>query len=151
MRCIVPYWCLPLRVSTCKGTLNVAKVQYKLRVASGMNFCCCGNMERNMEENFSMEWKIFVGMEMEENCRYGIWKNRLPFHSVPCRDNYSSTEKNISTKNLRANWVSCSSHSNWFDFIISCFRATKIDPFRPCSIGKVFRYVWRSVWSPFVI
>ena len=21
---------------------------------------------------------------MEENCRYGIWKNRLPFHSIPC-------------------------------------------------------------------
>ena len=21
---------------------------------------------------------------MEENCKYGIWKNRLPFHSIPC-------------------------------------------------------------------
>ena len=21
---------------------------------------------------------------MEENCQYGIWKNRLPFHSIPC-------------------------------------------------------------------
>ena len=21
---------------------------------------------------------------MEENCQYGIWKNRLPFHSTPC-------------------------------------------------------------------
>ena len=57
-----------------------------------------------MEENFSMEWKIFTmewewngrflqwnvnGMEdfyngMEENFLYGIWKNRLPFHSIPC-------------------------------------------------------------------
>ena len=22
---------------------------------------------------------------MEENCQYGIWKNRLPFHIMPCR------------------------------------------------------------------
>ena len=29
-----------------------------------------------MEENFSMEWN------MEENCQYGIWKNRLPFHAL---------------------------------------------------------------------
>ena len=21
---------------------------------------------------------------MEENCQYGIWKNRLPFHTMPC-------------------------------------------------------------------
>ena len=48
------------------------------------------SMEWNMEENFSMEWnmewKILVwnGNGMEENCQYGIWKNRLPFHSIPC-------------------------------------------------------------------
>ena len=43
-----------------------------------------------MEENFSMEWnmewKIF-GMEWKWNgriCQYGIWKNRLPFRSIPC-------------------------------------------------------------------
>ena len=24
------------------------------------------------------------GNGMEENCQYGIWKNRLPFHSIPC-------------------------------------------------------------------
>ena len=48
------------------------------------------SMEWNMEENFSkewnMEWKIF-GMEWKWNGRklpYGIWKNRLPFHSIPC-------------------------------------------------------------------
>ena len=41
-----------------------------------------------MEENFSMEWnmerRIFAwnGNGMEENCQYGIWKNRLPFHIV---------------------------------------------------------------------
>ena len=43
-------------------------------------------MEWNMEENFSMEWKIF-GMEWKwngENCQYGIWKNRPPFHFIPC-------------------------------------------------------------------
>ena len=42
-----------------------------------------------MEEIFCMEWnmeKIFrYGTEdrMEKNCQYGIWKNRLPFHSIP--------------------------------------------------------------------
>ena len=45
-----------------------------------------------MEEIFCMEWnmeEIFrYGMEdgMEKNCRYGIWKNRLPFHSITCPD-----------------------------------------------------------------
>ena len=47
------------------------------------------SMEWNMEENFSMEWNMEYRMEdfwygMEENCQYGIWKNRLPFHSIPC-------------------------------------------------------------------
>ena len=23
--------------------------------------------------------------EIEENCQYGIWKNRLPFHTMPCQ------------------------------------------------------------------
>ena len=44
-----------------------------------------------MEENFRIEWKIFdTGIEwkwnrngMEENCQYGKWKNRLPFHTMP--------------------------------------------------------------------
>ena len=27
---------------------------------------------------------------MEENCQYGIWKNRLPFHSIPCPANNQS-------------------------------------------------------------
>ena len=52
------------------------------------------SMEWNMEENFSMEWnmewKIF-GIEWKWNgrklplCQYGIWKNCLPFHIMPCR------------------------------------------------------------------
>ena len=56
------------------------------------------SMEWNMEENFSIEWKkilvwngiwngrflVWNGNGMEENCQYGIWKNRLPFHSIPC-------------------------------------------------------------------
>ena len=44
-----------------------------------------------MEENFSMEWNmeygrflVWNGNGMEENCQYGIWKNRRPFHSIPC-------------------------------------------------------------------
>ena len=24
------------------------------------------------------------GNGMEKNCQYGIWKNRLPFHTMPC-------------------------------------------------------------------
>ena len=35
-----------------------------------------------------MEWNrrflVSNGNGMEENCQYGIWKNRLPFHSIPC-------------------------------------------------------------------
>ena len=27
---------------------------------------------------------VWNGNETEENCQYGIWKNRLPFHSIPC-------------------------------------------------------------------
>ena len=68
-RCIV-LCCLPLQATTCKGTLNVAKVQYKFLVASDLNLDWYGSMEWNMEENFSIEWKIFVwnGKGMEENC-----------------------------------------------------------------------------------
>ena len=27
---------------------------------------------------------VWNGNGMEENCQYGIWKNRLPFHSILC-------------------------------------------------------------------
>ena len=27
---------------------------------------------------------VWNGNGMEENCQYGIWKNRLSFHSIPC-------------------------------------------------------------------
>ena len=49
--------CLLLQETTCRGTLSVAKVHYKLRVVSGLNLPWYGSMEWNMEENFSMEWK----------------------------------------------------------------------------------------------
>ena len=39
-------------------SLNVAKVQYKLRVAYGLNLPWYGCMEWNMEEKFSMEWNM---------------------------------------------------------------------------------------------
>ena len=54
----VPY-CLPSRATTCKGMLYVAKLQYKLRVASGLNVPLYESMKWNMKENFSIEWKIF--------------------------------------------------------------------------------------------
>ena len=27
---------------------------------------------------------VWNGNEMEENWQYGVWKNRLPFHFIPC-------------------------------------------------------------------
>ena len=72
MRCNVPY-CLPSRATTCKSTLKVAKMQCKLRVASGLNIPWYGSIEWNMEENFSMEWKKIARME------YG----KIVFHSIP--------------------------------------------------------------------
>ena len=89
MRCIV-LCCLPLQATTCEGMLKVAKMKYKLHVASCLNLPWYGSMEWNMEENFGTEWnmerKIFSmdGNGMEENFQYGIWKNLLPFHTMPC-------------------------------------------------------------------
>ena len=28
---------------------------------------------------------VWNGKGIKENCQYGIWKNRLPFHTMPCR------------------------------------------------------------------
>ena len=72
--------------------LNVAKVQYKLRVASGLNLPWYVSMKRNMEANFSMEWnmewKIFR-MEWKWNGRkLPVWNmektSSIPFHIMPC-------------------------------------------------------------------
>ena len=83
MGCVVRL-CLPSRATTCKGSINVAKVQHKLPVASGLYLAWYGSMEWNMEENFSMEWKIF-SMEWKWHCE--LWKDRFPFHSIPCPGN----------------------------------------------------------------
>ena len=32
---------------------------------------------------------VWNGNAMEENCQYGIRKNRLPFHSIPCPDHHT--------------------------------------------------------------
>ena len=85
---MVPYCSLPLQSTTCKLTLNVAKVQYKLRVASTLNLPRYGSLEWNMEENFSMEWN------MKWNMKWNIfrmeWKKianmeyrKIEFHSIP--------------------------------------------------------------------
>ena len=85
MGCIAPY-CLPSRASTCKGTLKVAKVQYKLRVASCLNLGWFGITKWNMEENFSMEsnmeWNIF---SMEWKKIIGMEYRKIVFHSIPYR------------------------------------------------------------------
>ena len=38
---------------------NTAKQQIIRCIAFSLKFLWCGSMEWNMEENFSMEWKIF--------------------------------------------------------------------------------------------
>ena len=74
--------------------LSVAKVQYKLRVAGSLNLPWYGSMEKNMEENFSMErnmeWKIF-SMEWQWNGRkLRVWNMKksssISFHTMPCLD-----------------------------------------------------------------
>ena len=57
MRCTVPY-CLPLQATTSEEKLDVAKVQYILRIASGLNLLLYGSMEWNLEKNFSVEWNM---------------------------------------------------------------------------------------------
>ena len=56
-------------------------MQFKLRVASDLNLPLYESMEWNMEENFSMEWKIF-SMEWKKisSMEYG----KIVFHSIPC-------------------------------------------------------------------
>ena len=91
MRCIVPY-CLPSRATTSRSTLNVAKVQYKLRVDSGLNLPWYGRMECTVwtygiwKKNLVWNGRFLVwnGNGMKENCQCGIWKNRLPYHTIPC-------------------------------------------------------------------
>ena len=85
MRCIEPY-CLPWRATTCKGTLNVAKVQHKLRVAFGLKLPWYGSMEWKLEENFSMErnieWKIF-NMEWKKIASMEYKKSSsIPYHAL---------------------------------------------------------------------
>ena len=55
MRHIYRTLLLTLRAATSKDALSVAKVHYKLRVASGLNLSWYGNMLWDMEENFSTE------------------------------------------------------------------------------------------------
>ena len=33
---------------------------------------------------------VWNGNGMEENCQYGIWKNRLPFHTMPWVANHKT-------------------------------------------------------------
>ena len=82
---------------------NIAKVQNIRCIASSPKILWYGSMEWNMEENFRMEWNgrflVWNGNGMEENCQYGIWKNHIPFHSMPCPDCSTSAERqSISNK-----------------------------------------------------
>ena len=55
-------------------------MQFKLHIASGLNLPWYGSMEWNMDENFSMEWKIF-SMEWKKisSMEYG----KIVFHTMP--------------------------------------------------------------------
>ena len=70
-------------------TLNVAKVQYKLRVAFGLNFFGMkvwnGIWMKILVWNGIWNGRFLVWNEngMEENCQYGIWKNHFPFRFIP--------------------------------------------------------------------
>ena len=47
---------------------------------------------------------------MDENCQYGIWKNRLPFHAMPCRQhklNKIAYKVNLTAFFLKLNTISC--------------------------------------------
>ena len=67
--------------------VNVAKAQWKLRIACGLNLPWCGSIEWNMEEHVSMgwnmEWKIF-GMEwkMEQKKIVTMEYGKIVFHSI---------------------------------------------------------------------
>ena len=54
-------------------------MQYKLRVASGLNIPWYGSIEWKMEENFNkewnMEWKKIARMEMEKS-------SSIPYHAL---------------------------------------------------------------------
>ena len=67
--------------------VNVAKVQFKLRIPFDLNLPWYGSMKWNMEENSSiewnMEWKIF-SMEWKWNERkLSVW-NMEKSSSIPC-------------------------------------------------------------------
>ena len=85
MRCIV-LCCLPLQTTTCEIKLNVAKVQYKLSVALGLNLPWYGSMEWNMEETFSMEWKIFSVDWKWNGRKLPVWSveksSSIPYHAL---------------------------------------------------------------------
>ena len=55
-------------MSGCLQHYKGAKQQNIRCIASSLKFVWYGSMEWNMEENFSMEWKIF-GMEWKWNGR----------------------------------------------------------------------------------
>ena len=75
--CICVLLRAPSRVVTC----NVAKLQNIRCIASSRKVLWYGSMEWNMEENFSMEWKIF-SMEWKKiaSMEYG----KIIFHSISC-------------------------------------------------------------------
>ena len=80
--------------------LNVAKVQYKLRLAYGVNFTLV--WKYGVEYGRKFQYGIEYGMKdfkngLEENCQCGIWKNRLPFRFIQSPAHQEPNIKSLST------------------------------------------------------
>ena len=43
-----------------------------------------------LNETWNGRLLVWNGNVMNENCQNGIWKNRLPFHAMPCRQHKSN-------------------------------------------------------------
>ena len=53
---------------------------------------------------------VWNGNVMDENCQYGVWKNRFPFHAMPCRQHKSNEiayKVNLPTFFFKLNAISC--------------------------------------------
>ena len=76
--CIMVLLHAPFRVVV----YNITKVQNIRCIASSLKILWCNSMEWNVQENFSMEWKILVYIEWKKIARMEYEK--IIFHFIPC-------------------------------------------------------------------
>ena len=67
-------------------------------------------MENFFRMEWNMEWKSFSmdGYGMEEILQYGVWKNRLSFHSIACPALCSCSFYSFSSTRTVPYWYSSS-------------------------------------------